>query len=410
MATFKKLEESSVPASPTRFVDSSASVLFDLFRGLAALLVFLEHGRNLLFVDYPDLVSHRLLLAVPYVLCGAGHQAVVVFFVLSGYFISGAVFSAVRRNQWLWSDYLVRRLVRLWVVLVPALLFCALWDKWGIYLGHAPELYRGAVQNHMLRDVGQSLTPGIFFGNLFFLQSIFVDTFGSDSALWSLANEFWYYILFPLGFFALRRSTRLAHRLLYGLLFVGTAWLVRGGILFGFPIWLAGTLLLFVLPPRFDPRRARLLRVVSTPVYLLLLFFLAKVHGIPGLVSDYLLTVATFAFLWILQSANHRSDPKSPFVRFSRELARFSYTLYAVHIPLLVFMASLTIGDTRWIPTPAHILAGLGLGLVTLFYAFALASFTEFRTDAVRRRIEKLLRLPSPRSSLPSNPNMTPSP
>ncbi len=395
----------TVAVAPVRFVDSNASVLFDLLRGVAALLVFFEHGRNLFFLDYPDLTSHRLLFAIPYVLSGAGHQAVVVFFVLSGFFISGTVFRAVERDQWLWTDYLTRRFVRLWVVLLPALLLCLFWDKLGIHLGHAPALYRGEVNNHMLGNVTQLLSPSAFFGNLFFVQAIMVPVFGSNGALWSLANEFWYYILFPLGYFTLRRATPPLQRLICGLLFLATAWFVRGGILNAFPVWLTGTVLLLVRPPHFSAALARHLRLLAACSYALLFFFLGKTHWITGLLSDYILTAATFGFLWILLSANGRAVPAATAVVASRETARFSYTLYAVHTPLLVFIASLVLGDTRWVPTPTHIASALAIACITLGYAFGLASFTEFRTDSIRRFIERFLHLPDPPSALPSNPN-----
>jgi peptidoglycan/LPS O-acetylase OafA/YrhL len=399
------MQQNSAPLKPVRFVDSSASVLFDLLRGLAAFLVLLEHWRNLFFVDFPQLIRHRLIFAVPYLLSSAGHQAVVVFFVLSGYFISGAVFRAVERNQWLWSDYLLRRLVRLWVVLVPALLLCLLWDKLGIYLGHSPALYGGNVNNHMTGNIHQLLAPSTFFGNLFFVQSILVPVFGSDGALWSLANEFWYYILFPLGLFTLRRATPIAHRLLYASLFFLVAWFVRGGILSGFPIWLMGTLLLFLPKPSFAPSLTRCLRPIAAVFYAVVFFALTKVHSIPGLLSDYLLTLFTFPFLWLLLSADRAPvSQAAKAVYASRELARFSYTLYAVHTPLLVFFVSLLIGDDRWFPTSAHILVALAALGAALLYAYALACAAEFRTDTLRQWLERLFHLPSPGPALPSNP------
>jgi hypothetical protein len=58
------------------------------------MLVCLEHWRSLLYIDYPQIGSHRALFALPYLMTGAGHQSVVIFFVLSGYLISGSNFSA----------------------------------------------------------------------------------------------------------------------------------------------------------------------------------------------------------------------------------------------------------------------------------------------------------------------------
>ena len=42
------------------------------------------------------------------------------------------------------------------------------------------------------------LDAATFWGNLVFLQTILVPTYGTNALLWSLANEFWYYMLFPL--------------------------------------------------------------------------------------------------------------------------------------------------------------------------------------------------------------------
>ena len=50
-----------------------------------------------------------------------GYQAVMVFFVLSGYFISSTVLRSINENRWSWSDYLIKRVTRLWIVLIPAL-------------------------------------------------------------------------------------------------------------------------------------------------------------------------------------------------------------------------------------------------------------------------------------------------
>lgn len=371
------------------FKDTTASVLLDLLRGVAALLVLLGHWRNLLFVDYPQLIAHKAMLALPYALSSAGHQAVVIFFVLSGYLISGSVFRSLAKGQWSWKGYLTHRVVRLWVVLLPGLLLCTLWDHLGIHLNLAPALYSGQVANHITGDIRHSLSAHVFFGNLFFLQSLLVPVFGSDGPLWSLANEFWYYLLFPLGLVALRRQSAARQRIVCGVLFLGIAWFVRGGILQLFPVWLAGTVLALLPPPRLSMRS----RIVTAILYSPLAFVFAKAHGLSSLLSDYLFGIATFIFLWVILSATGRAKQDSIFTRVSRSLARSSYTLYVVHVPFVLFLTAWFLGTRRWVPDAQHILAGLAILAGTLVYANLVAAATEFRTDSIRRWVEGKLGL-----------------
>jgi peptidoglycan/LPS O-acetylase OafA/YrhL len=391
--------------SSVRFVDSWASVNFDLLRGLAAFLVFFGHWRNLLFVDFPSLTTHRRLLTPLYVLAGGGHQAVVLFFILSGYFIGGTVLRALERDQWEWTGYLLRRIVRLWTVLVPALLLCLFWDRLGIHLGHAPALYGGHVGNNIvLYDTASRLAPHIFFGNLFFLQTILTPFLGTNGALWSLANEFWYYVLFPLGMIVLWRTSRLSHRLICAALFAATAWFVGADILLNFLIWLAGVALFLLPAPSFAPRTGRYLRIGATLIYLPIFFFFGRHPMVSSLTRDYLLTVFTFPYLWVLLSAKECYPAGARSVPVSRELARFSYTLYAAHVPFLVFLTALVQGDFRWYPTPIHLLSGAGLLITALGYAYVLAFLTEFKTDTIRLWLEKLFGIGTVPHSLPSNP------
>jgi peptidoglycan/LPS O-acetylase OafA/YrhL len=387
-----------------QFSATWASIHFDLLRGLAAFFVLFDHWRNLFFVDYPHITAYRLRFAIFYALASAGHQSVIVFFVLSGYFIGGTVFRSLECNQWAWSGYLLRRLVRLWTVLVPALLLCLFWDRLGIHLRLAPALYTGHVADNMVGDVAPALTVRVFLGNLFFLQSILTSVFGSDGALWSLANEFWYYLLFPLGLIALWRTPRLSYRLLCAALFVITAWFIGSAMFLAFPIWLAGVALFKLPPPAFSPRTARYLRIGSSLLYAPIFFAFGRLPWITGNNRDYLLTVITTLFLWILLSANTPHTSRSRAVRASREFARFSYTLYVAHVPFLVFLTALIVADSRWYPNGKTLTLGLGALLAALVYSWILAFLTEFRTDTLRQRLENLFGLATLPSLLPSNP------
>jgi peptidoglycan/LPS O-acetylase OafA/YrhL len=65
----------------------------DLARGVAALLVAISHLRAFSFVDFHQADHPRLIWSCFYFLTGFGHQAVMVFFVLSGFLVGGTVVS-----------------------------------------------------------------------------------------------------------------------------------------------------------------------------------------------------------------------------------------------------------------------------------------------------------------------------
>jgi len=368
---------------PLAFAKTNASVLLDLVRGLAACIVLLEHWRNIFFIDYPQIATHRMWFAPFYILCAAGNQAVIIFFVLSGYLISGSVFRMFDRGAWSWKSYLTHRLVRLWLVLIPGLFLCALWDGWGLHLGVAPAMYHGAAVNHVVLNVAANETPRAFFGNLIFLQHLRVTTFGSDGPLWSLAYEFWYYILFPLGLLAIRAKTALRERVFCVVFFAAVASLVGAEVLAMFPIWLLGTVLALLPPPRLQP----IVRVLAAIVYLPIFFAMGRRQHLPLILVDYILAAATFGMLWVILSATSTSRSWIG-ASFSRGLARFSYTLYVVHLPLCVLLAALILGDARWSPTMPHLAMGAGIFLALIGYAYGVARLTEFRTDRLRRWVE----------------------
>ena len=118
-----------------------ASAHLDMVRGTAALAVMLGHVRALFFVDYSHLLTRNSLVGGAYLLTSLGHQAVLVFFVLSGFFISRSVLDSFRKSRWSWKIFLVNRLTRLLLVLVPGLLLCALWDRIGMKLPEASRFY-----------------------------------------------------------------------------------------------------------------------------------------------------------------------------------------------------------------------------------------------------------------------------
>jgi peptidoglycan/LPS O-acetylase OafA/YrhL len=74
--------------------------------------------------------------------------------------------------------------------------------------------------------------------------------------------------------------------------------------------------------------------------------------------------------------------------KLSRATARFSFTLYVAHTPILLFLVAVLAHDTRWVPGVKSGSLALVVLAVVVAYAWLLASVTEFKTDRVRAWLE----------------------
>lgn len=177
----------------------AASGYLDALRALGALAVMFGHWRGFYFVDHGSVkpASATWLVNALYTATGFGHQAVMIFFVLSGFFISSSIFRGLSRQTWSWSDYAIDRGSRLYAVLIPGLLLGLVWDTLGIRFFNATGIYSAPLNPFGEQIPVRALTPIAFLGDLLFLQTRFTPVFGSNGPLWSLFNEFWYYVLFP---------------------------------------------------------------------------------------------------------------------------------------------------------------------------------------------------------------------
>lgn len=373
----------------------AASAHLDMIRGTAALAVCVGHCRSLFFRDLGDLPSAGIGTKVLYFCTSLGHEAVVVFFVLSGFFISRQVLSWLKDSRFTWSSYLTHRLVRLYVVLLPSLLLTAVWDRLGLWRYPESSIYEGDKLGSAVATVDITPNMGLstFFGNAVFLQEIFFKPFGSNTPLWSLSYEFWYYMIFPLIVAASSRSGAVAKA---GSAALGIAifTLLPQPIQFYFSIWCLGAIFNFL--PRIT--YGRVISHLFSIVCLLVLFaglvqdklqLLSKDHFI----GDLILAISMVPLVWHV--LNCREPQSQLYGKCAHLLASFSYTLYLTHLPLLFFIRQVLVGEhlmsARWDLTAGSIAASALILAVVLLYAFGIAGVTEHRTDKLRRRLENSL-------------------
>lgn len=332
-------------------------VALDLLRGMAALAVCAGHLRNFMFVDFRDLVLPGAMERVFYFATSVGHSAVIVFFVLSGYFVGGSVWRLASRGQFDWWDYLLARLTRLWVVLLPALVFTLLFDALGASVAPGSGVAKW----------DQSLPT--FLGNALFLQTIAVPVFGSNGPLWSLANEFWYYIAFP--FLALGLVRRSVLWLLPMAIGGAVLWKVQPEIPSGFLFWLMGWTA--ALRDRVATPGWRFISIAIA----IFLGALAAAKFLDGFLSELTVAAATWMLLCVLPHVRV-SDKAAP---WATGLSEMSYSLYLFHFPLAAF---LFMAPVRIQPSPFAYLQFL-LGLAAMVgFGYVMWWLFERHTDGVR--------------------------
>lgn len=358
---------------------STASIFFDLFRALAALAVLLHHIRPSFFVNYSEVDHKNALTQLFYLISTKGYQSVMIFFVLSGFFISASVIGSISKRNWSWPAYLNNRITRLGVVLFPALVLTFLWNEVSLFWFH-----EHALVGHMEWST--------FFMNLFFLQGIGPfpsHMYGENDALWSLSIEFWFYILFPCLLLCFTSKT-IKNKLIYGVLAVALIVFLGKTVVLLFLIWLLGTVVLllpdFKAPSRFFSR----LLLLSVPLLLFGGAFLLSgrskdflVNFVVGLTFALLLYVVRVLF----NQRTYRTG--SAFNMLVLKTAGFSYTLYLTHFPLNNLLVSY-IDGRKFQPTAGSFLIFVGIVAAVVLYAWAISLVTEERTATVRRAFMRI--------------------
>lgn len=374
---------------PTRVEAPEAfSAWLDLFRWVAAMLVVISHvGGPMLqaLSETPPGQRHAFHYLYSFV-AGFAHSAVIIFFVMSGLFVGGGLCAEAHRRAPHAVNYFMKRIIRLSIVLIPAmaLSYVLLLAGQKIY----PDVYA-------LKQINAA-TLGIFLCNAVYLQNVACVRFAGNDALWSLFNEWWYYVLFyPVAVAVIRRDWSLRSSLCVAIcvalgLLLNLFQFSNAPLIPYMGIWLIGALLVYARPPRFlrSPLIAGLILVVFLTAARIGMGADAM-HGttLPSFAVD-VVTAALFAKL-IVNLKHYKGLPAPPLVSLQRALAGFSFTLYCVHIPVVYFYTAVLMAligaGYEMIPTGIFdwVLVFGGIA-ATYVVGFALSLVTERHTNAVR--------------------------
>ena len=325
----------------------------DVARGLAASIVVFHHVFSIWNEEFADFLN-----PIGYAICSfmsqLNLQAVLFFFVLSGFAIGLSVDSDAEVQDW--QRYAIRRSKRILPVYWIALALAA------------------GVQAIILH---QPISMTELMGNLVFLQSPetgqeWVAPFADNGPLWSISFEVWFYAGLPILFWVRRKfSLRLIH-LFWFSIFAALVGVVVNQIQFiplalfaaYWPIWVVG----LVLAAALRARKKSDFRGLFTSLIIVLLALQGVDHFVHSATIHALklgLSIGcVFAFVVYLAGLfEFQMFHMVPGVLVPlKKLGDGSYALYALHMPLLLLL--------HFFEFPLWLTLCSMLGLTVLCYLF----------------------------------------
>jgi peptidoglycan/LPS O-acetylase OafA/YrhL len=332
----------------------------DVLRGIAVLEVMLYHAT--------DVAPHLPLRA----LFRHGYAGVDLFFVLSGFLITG-ILARTRENEGYFTNFYARRILRIWPLYYALLLFSF--------------VLLPAIEPQLKAAIFRQTHPWQSFP--FFLQNLFLNGNAYDTlrVTWSLAIEEQFYLVWPIVVWlaprrllkpfavgALLLSGALRWSVLYGLippLIIYTNTLTRlDGLALGafLALWI----------PETDRRTVKWTGLAVMAVAVPLTITAGWLND--GHWSFYSLVALSFAGLLCVAI----NIPRAANLEFLKYTGKISYCLYLVHVPVCSFMTSSRVHKLFQMRSPVWSDAALFVVSIALCYAVAAASWQFFESKILR--------------------------
>lgn len=385
------------------------SVYLNIIRVAACEIVVISH----FYTKYQPMFLDSIFLGG--MLGGLG---VFTFFAISGFLISYSIYQKTQDPQYRFRHYFVDRFSRIYSGLIPALMLSlavagAIYATNTVYFNHllavesSINLQTFTATLSMTDMVPSGLvnaTSTAAFG-VPFVQPM-ITSFGFNSVLWSLMVEWWIYMFFGWvilgGLMLLRREPVggwfkplfYAVTAFLSVVMLVLAWQYSAFIV----VWFLGVAAMCALSN--SAVRSKLTGRLAA--WVLAAFFFASVAGVGyeayhiyalthesfsllfGLLISAAVLLGVFivnmgAFSWLTKLLRHNR-----IVRWSTSLAAFSYTLFLIHYPIMLFLNGLNLeGDRMLLLIPILLMLNEA--------AFIIASFTEKKHKALAERIKQNL-------------------
>jgi peptidoglycan/LPS O-acetylase OafA/YrhL len=322
-------------------------------RGLAALMVVATHIEQVFVAPYwSGIHAYSLIL---------GQASVMLFFVLSGFLICKSITSRISEGDYRLLDYAA---ARAWRIVPPLVLSLLLTLALSLL---SPAVFSSgsshfSPERYIVAD-GFQIVPEELLGAALFLNGFVTHTPRVNGPLWSLSFEVWLYAIAGAAV-AFRQAPRywpvvLAFIALLG--FRDMKFVAYGAV------WAAGFLLCVHHNSGTKSRKLRWLVCAGVVLFggasiefagCFVQSFNA-VGGQAGANWHYIVAFNLFIGLLFTCVIALVLDRRSPSNELLSKSAEYSYTLYIIHFPILLFVFGVTQAVLRGSPT-SRVLIGIG--------------------------------------------------
>jgi peptidoglycan/LPS O-acetylase OafA/YrhL len=360
-------------------IEKHSRPLLDRLRWVAALAVVLGHAIGL-FISLPTKSASMSTEKIAWYIADMRHPAVLVFFVLSGYLVGGSVLCAGRTFSL--RRYVIARFSRIYIVLIPALVLTITLDATSFLIDPSNEVYATVWPSGVIGSIAlyDRYSVANLIATVFLVQEFTGSAIGSATPLWSLSYEWIFYFVFPFAVGCARRAGSLWLTIPMVVAIAALPGLVHKlPIGWMFVLWCTGAAARYVQEHIVIPRGVALIGAVMCVGGILGIWIL------PQRVEQLLVTAGLATYLSrFVQSEN------SAATALDSSLAGFSYSLYIIHVPILVFCA-FVFNRMAWLPK-----IGLPVGteaielivaclLLVLPLSYLFSRMFEVRTDRMRK-------------------------
>lgn len=303
-------------------------------------------------------------------------EAVIVFFVLSGYLVGGRTLERAMAGKFNGITYAIDRGSRIWLPLIPAVI-----ATWAV---------------SMIRGRGIDWVEGL--GNILAVQGVLVPPMSYNTSLWSLSYEVWFYVAaLGVGLLLKDRGRKVLLPILLLTLVFGIFLTLGVTNLF---IWILGALAYFLNPGKlrwYLLAGGFFLAVIAALLSVLAVDLTSTNFRLLEDIASYRRYFLFFLGLGVALSLPPlvRLKPTHPWLSRAdlcgTSLAAWSYSLYLIHRPILELWSNFQDSgpndrlDSTTITLFLIKVTTCVIGALIFWLAF------EKQTDKLRRRLKKLL-------------------